>query len=106
MVFQKLSVHRNNTSASNNDNTGAGSNTPIQTWFYSGAIPPIPNNVGHVTEIEELISLFHYQTLDSSKLTLLHKILKAARLAMADRVILNRTNTDLLAANTQKKRRA
>ncbi len=59
-----------------------------------------------VTEIEELISLFRYQTLDSSKLTLLHKTFKAARFAIADRVILNHTNTDLLAANTRKKRQA
>ena len=106
MVFQKLSVHGNDTLASNNDNTGAGSNTPIQTRFYLGAIPPSPGNVEQVTEIEELISLFRHQTLDLPKLTLLHKSLKAARLAMANRVILNRTNTDLLAANTRKKWRA
>ena len=69
MVFQKLSV---DTSASNNDNTRAGSNTPIQTQFYLPAIPPTPGNVKQVTEIEELISLFRYQTLDSPKLTLLY----------------------------------
>ena len=57
-------------------------------------------------EVEELISLFRHQTLDSPKLTLLHKTLKAARLAMADRVVLNRTNTELFAANTRKKQRA
>ncbi len=39
------------------------------------------------------MSLFRNQTLDSPKLTILHKTLKAARRAMADRVILNRTNT-------------
>ena len=57
-------------------------------------------------EVEELVSLFRDQTLDSPKLTLLHKTLKAARLAMADRVVLNRTNTELLAANLRKKQRA
>ncbi len=56
--------------------------------------------------MEELISLFRHQTLDSPKLTLLHKTLKAARLAMADRIVLNRTNTELLAANTRNKQRA
>ncbi len=53
----------------------------------------------------ELISLFRHQTLDSPKLTLIHKTLKAARLAMADHIVLNRTNTELLAANTRKKQR-
>ena len=106
MVFQKLAVYGNNTLVSNNDNTGAGSNTTIQTSFYFRAIPTAPGKVEKVTEIEKLISLFPHQTLDSPKLNLLHKTLKAARLAIADRVILNRTNTDLLAANTQKKRRA
>lgn len=52
-------------------------------------------------EIEELVSLFRHQTLDSPKLTILHRTLKAARLAMADRVVLSRTNTELLAANTR-----
>ena len=44
--------------------------------------------------------------IDSPKITLLHKTLKAARLAIAGIVILNLTNTELLAANTQKKQRA
>lgn len=52
------------------------------------------------------MSLFRNQTVDSPKFTIIHKTLKAARRAMADKVILNRTNTELLAANTQKKRRA
>ena len=56
--------------------------------------------------MDELISLFRNQTLDSPKLTLLHKTLKAARLAMANRIVLNRTNTKLLASNTRKKQRA
>ena len=85
--------------------TGASSNTPIQTRFFSRAIPPTPGNIKKVTKVEVLVSLFRYQTLDSPKFNLLHKTLKAARLAMADRVILNRTNTELLAANTQKKQR-
>ena len=61
MVFQKLSVHEDNTLASNKGNTGAASNTPntpIQTRFNLGVIPPTPGNVAQVTEIEELISLF------------------------------------------------
>ncbi len=56
-------------------------------------------------EVEELDSLFRHQTLDFSKLTFLHKTLKAARLSMANRVVLKRTNTELLSANLQKKQR-
>ena len=73
---------------------------------YSGAMPPTSGNVEHVTEIEELISLFQHQTLDSPKFTFLHKTLKATKLAIADRVVLKCTNTELLAANTQKKQQA
>ena len=54
-------------------------------------------------EVEELISLFCYQTFDSSKLILLRKILKAARVAIADCVILNHTNTKFFITITQKK---
>ena len=102
MVFQKLSIHEDNTLAFSKDNMRVASNIPnipIQTRFNLGVILLIPENVEHVIEIEELILLFRYQTLDSPKLTLLYKILKAARLAMTDRVILNRTNTELLVAN-------
>lgn len=56
-----------------------------------------------VSEIEELVSLFRHQTLDSTKFAILYKTLKAARLAMADSVVLSHTNTELLAADTQKK---
>ena len=56
--------------------------------------------------MEEHISLVRHQTLDSPKLTLLHKTFKAARLAMADCIVLNRINTELLATNTQKKQQA
>ncbi len=88
------------------DDTGASSNTPIQTRFFSGAIPTTSGNIEQVTEVEELVLLFWHQTLDSPKLIPLHKTLKEARLAMSDGAILNRINTELLAANTQKKRQA
>ena len=99
-IFQKLSAGIN--TANNTFTQRQYINSNI---FFSGQIPPTPRNVEQVTEVEELVSLFSHQTLDSSKLTLLHKTLKAARLAIADRVILNRTNTELLAANTRKKQR-
>ena len=54
--------------------------------------------------MEELISLFCYQTLDFPKLTLLHKNLKAAKLAMVDGIVLNHTNIELLAANNYTKK--
>ncbi len=44
--------------------------------------------------------------MDLPKLTLLLKTLKAARLAMADRIVLNCTNTEFLAAKARKKQRA
>lgn len=102
VVFQKLSVHANNISISRMDNTRAGSSTFLQTRFFLVAILQTPGNIEQVTEIEELILLFQNQTLDLPKLTLLHKTFKAAMLAMADRVVLNCTNTELLATNTQK----
>ncbi len=80
--------------------TLSSASTPIQTRFFSGQIPPTPGNIEQVLEVEEFISLFCHQTLNSPKLTMLHKTLKAARLAMADRIVMNCINTELLAANT------
>ena len=100
-VFDKISAKPHT-----NDDTLPDASTPIQTRYLSGQIPPTPGNIEQVSEFGELISLFRHQTLDSPKLTLLPKTLKAARLAMADRIVLNRTNTELLAANTRKKKRA
>lgn len=100
IVFQKPLIHEDDTLASNKDNTRAGLNTPIQARFYSGVIPPVPGNMEQVTEIEELISLFRHQILDSLKLTLLHKTLKVARLAIAEKIVSNHTIIDLLASNT------
>ena len=51
------------------------------------------------------MSFFRNQTFGLPKLTIIYKTLKAAKRAMADKIILNRTNTELLAANTQKKQR-
>lgn len=103
VVFQKLSVRPQHTITSSSTNDT--SDTPLQTRYFTGQIPPTPANIKKVSEVEELVSLFRNQTLDSPKLIILHKTLKAARRAMADRVILNRTNTELLAAHTRKKRR-
>ncbi len=80
--------------------------TSIQTYFFSDQISPTPANIKHVLEVEELISLFCHQTLDFSKLILLYKTLKAAKLVVADCIVLNCTNTELLTANTQKKQQA
>ena len=65
-----------------------------------------PANIKEVSKVEELMSFFRNQTVELPKLTIIHKILKAARHIMADKVILNCTNMELLAANMQKKRRA
>ncbi len=45
MVFQKLSIHEDNTLASNKDNIGVGLNIPIQVRFYLKVIPPTPRNI-------------------------------------------------------------
>ncbi len=99
-MFDKISV-----SHTDNDTLPSAS-TCIQTCFFSGQIPLILGNIEQVSEVEELISLFRHQTLDFPKLTLLHKTLKAAKLAIADRIVLNCINTELLAANTWKKQQA
>ena len=93
--------------SSNKGYTGAASNTsntPIQTQFNLIIISPIPGNVKQITTIVELISLFWYQLLDLPKLTLLYKTFKAIRLAMANKMVLNYTNMELLAVNIWKKR--
>ncbi len=59
-----------------------------------------------IKEVFEIVSLFRNQTLELPKLKILNKTLKAARLAIADRVVLNRTNTELLAANMRRIRQA
>ena len=53
--------------------------------------------------MNDLISQFRHQTLDTPKLALLFKLIREVKLAMADRVILNKTNTELYKANVQKK---
>lgn len=68
--------------------------TTLKSWAKIGpkdSSSSISGNVEQVSEVEELVSLFRHQTLEFPKLTLLHKILKAARLAMIDCVVLNRT---------------
>lgn len=45
------------------------------------------------------MSLFCHQSLDFSKVILLHKTFKAAKLVMADGTILNCTKNKLLAIN-------
>ncbi len=75
----------------------------MQSPFFSTQIPPTSTNSENTKEVEELVSIFCDQTLDSLKLTLLHKTLQAARLAMTDRIVLNHTNIELLSVNLQKK---
>ena len=82
-------MHANDTSASDMDNTGASSNTLLQTRFFSEAIFTTPGNEEQVTEIEEFTSLFQHQTWNLCKLSFLNKTLKAVRLATADRVVLS-----------------
>ena len=101
VVFQKLSIRpKQSGTSSSTDNTS--NSTLLQTRYLTGQIPPTLANIKDVSEVEELVSLFKNQTLDSPKLILLYKTLKAVRLAMADRIILNHTNTELLVAIREK----
>ena len=75
--------------------------TSISIRLFSSQISSTIGNIKQVKKVDELILLFRHQTFDSLKLALLHKIFKAARLAMADCIILNCTNTQLLVANIQ-----
>ena len=66
----------------------------------SSIIPPqTPANVDQISHIDESISRFHYQTLNTPKLKLLSKLVRGAKLATADRVILNAINAELHEAN-------
>lgn len=76
---------------------------PLQTQYFTDQIALTSANIIEVGEVEKLVSLFRNQTLDLPKLTIFHKTLKAARYIMADRVLLNYINTELLVANIQKK---
>ncbi len=76
---------------------------PIQTRFFSEAVLLIPDNVEQVIEVEELVSLFRHQILDLPKLTPLYKTLKAARLRMVNKVILNYINIEFLVVDIRKK---
>lgn len=85
------------------NNIGADSNTLVLTQFFSRAKSQAFGNIKQVTEIEELILLFQNQILNLPKLILLYKTFKAAWFIIANRIFLNRTNTELLAADIQKK---
>lgn len=74
----------------------------LYTRFFLGQILPIPENIEQIKEVDEFILLFCDLTLDSSKFNLLHKTFKATRLTMANCIVFNCTNIELLAANTEK----
>ena len=68
-------------------------------------VPQTPGDIDQVGWIDELILQFCDQTLDTPKLALFSKLIKGAKLAMADRIILNTTNAELYKANVRKKNR-
>lgn len=63
-----------------------------------------PRTENKSQRLKSLSSLLRHQTLNFPVLTLLHKPLNGTRIAIADRVVLKLTNTELLAASTQKKK--
>lgn len=81
-------------------NTLSSTSIPICTHFILTQIPPIPRNIEQMEQLAKLISFLYHQILNFPKLTLLHKTFKIANLAIADYVVLNRTNIELFAANT------
>lgn len=66
--------------------------------------PQTPANIDQVSRINELILQFSNQTLNIPRLALFSKLIKAAKLAMADCIVLNAINTKLYKANVWKKR--
>lgn len=61
-------------------------------------------NVEQIAKVKEHILLFQHLTLNLPKFTLLYKIVKVVRLEIADEIVLNRINIELLVSNTRKKR--
>ena len=66
-------------------------------------VPQTPRNIDQVRRINDLIVQFCNQTLDTPKLALFSKLIKGAKHAMADCIILNTTNAELYEASVQKK---
>ena len=67
-------------------------------------VPQTPRNIDQVEQIDNLVLQFCNQILDTPKLALFLKLIKEAKLAIADQIILNTTNGELYKANIQKKR--
>lgn len=63
----------------------------------------MPGNVDQIGCIDDFVSQFCSETLDTSKLALLSKLIKKTKFAMADQIILSTTNTELYEANVHKK---
>lgn len=51
----------------------------LQTQYFINQISPILANIKEVRKVKELVSLFKNQTLDSPKLIIFYKSLKAAK---------------------------
>ena len=96
IVFKKLEKKEISSSVS----------TPKECCLSDTFVPQTPGNMDQVGQIDDLILQFCNQTLDSLKLALFSKLIKGAKLAMANRIILNTTNAELYEANVQKKKRA
>ncbi len=77
--------------------------THIQTQFFAGQIPSTFRNMKQISEVEKPILSFQHHTYDPPQLALLHQTFRAAKLAIADHIVLNLTNAELLIANTPKK---
>ena len=63
----------------------------------------MPGNVDQIGRIDNLVSQFRSETLDTPKLALLSKLIKKAKFAMADQIILSTTNAELYEANVHNK---
>lgn len=63
-------------------------------------------NVDQVSQIDDFISQFRHQILDTLKLALLSKLIRKAKLVMTDCIILNKTNAKFYKYNLQKKNEA
>ena len=101
VIIQKLLVHPQNTNISFFINKT--SNTSLQTQNFIGQILFTLTNIKKVNKVKKLMSLFRNKILDLTKLIIIYKTLKAVKYTIANKIILNYTNTELLAANMQNK---
>ena len=96
-VLKKLETRKKYTST----NICSSVSTPLK---QSTFVSQTRGNIDQVERIDNLVSQFRNQILDTSKLALFSKLIKEAKLAMADCIIFNTTSAEPHEANVRKKK--